>query len=505
MGRARSTPLFALFAALLVRALPVGAQDGPAHPTAVPSPDEASAPAALSRTNEFEAWLSAQRDAIGRSCNRRAVSALGERWVVACGETGVWIARRDSDGRIVLVRTDDLGGPVVGLFQREGRVWAEVMRREARDVAAVDENASHAAFPSGDSEPSRPTEAPAPAPAAKPRSPPVTPEPNAMLARDGVPEGHVTQVLLGEVVIDIGRESGLRHGDRVELSVLADVPVGEEQAEGRTVVAVGVVRAVSERFARVALGIDERVPKGALARPVARAPSESRGAPPRLGRLWHAGFMARPFIALGDLGGGLMTDGSVGYRFESDIHLELLMSPFGWGTGNDQPAVTASSVFAKVSYDTDFFEIGFGIGGQSINDTSFGTDSGSGTVLVQQLRLGALDGLVLDTVSHAVLFHSQFRFTDLVGRGLIPVGERYWLLFAGGGGSAGFGYGEMGVRALLRGNGDRGSFFFTGSVGGAGVFENIDTRCSEINLTYACHKQVLYSGPMIGAGGEWRF
>jgi hypothetical protein len=501
MGSARSTPLLGLFAALSLHVLPLRAQHGPAAST--PPPAGSATPPELGRTNELEAWLSEQRDASGRSCNRRAVSALADRWVIACGESGLWIARRNSDGLIVLVRTDDLGGPVVGLFQREGRVWAEVIRREARDVAAVDENASHAAFPSDDPAPSPP--APELGPGARPRSPTAKPEQSVMTGRDGVPEGHVTQVLLGEVVIDIGREYGLRHGDRVELSVLAEVQAGEEQAEGRTVVAVGVVQAVSERFARIDLGIDERVPKGALARPVARSPSENRGAPPRLGGLWHAGFMARPFIALGDLGGGLVMDGSVGYRFESDIHLEALVSPLGWGTGNDQPAVTAASIFAKVSYDTDFFEVGFGIGGESVNDTSFGTDPGSGTVLVQQLRLGSLDGLMLDTVSHAVLFHSQFRFTDFVGRGLIPIGERYWLLFAGGGGSAGFGYGELGVRALLRGNGDRGSFFFTGSVGGAGVFENINTRCSGEGFTYACHEQVLYSGPMVGAGGEWRF
>src|SRR5262245_58072800 len=63
--------------------------------------------------DDFEAWLSAQRDASGRTCNRRAVSALGDRWIVACGESGLWIARRNPGGGIVLVRTDDLGGPVV--------------------------------------------------------------------------------------------------------------------------------------------------------------------------------------------------------------------------------------------------------------------------------------------------------------------------------------------------------------------------------------------------------
>ncbi|HEX6766193.1 MAG TPA: hypothetical protein VF103_11960, partial [Polyangiaceae bacterium] len=137
MGSVRSIPRGGLFATVLFHALSVTAQHGPDTPPNEPTRGEETSPTALSRTNEFEAWLAAQRDASGRTCNRRAVSALGERWVVACGESGVWLVRRDPDGRIVLVRTDDLGGPVVGLFQREGRVWAEVLRREARDVAAV--------------------------------------------------------------------------------------------------------------------------------------------------------------------------------------------------------------------------------------------------------------------------------------------------------------------------------------------------------------------------------
>jgi hypothetical protein len=78
-------------------------------------------------------------------------------------------------------------------------------------------------------------------------------------------------------------------------------------------------------------------------------------------------------------------------------------------------------------------------------------------------------------------------------------------LFAGGGGSAGYGYGEMGVRALLRGNGDRGSFFFTGTVGGGGVFEKTSTTCEQPGSRFSCPEPLLYAGPMLGAGGEWRF
>jgi hypothetical protein len=490
MGNARSTWLFGGFAALLFHAVPTQAQQGEGWSTT------AAAPSA----DEFETWLAAARDASGRACNRRDVDALGDRWVVACGEAGLWLVRRNSSGAIELTRTDDLGGPVVRLFRREGRVWAEVMRREARDGAPVDENASQSAVPSPD-EPVR--TAPVVTQASSP--PRAERKGNVLQARDAVPEGRVTEVLLGEVVINLGREYGLRHYDRVEFSVETDLEVGHERVRQRRIVAVGVVRAVSERFARVELGIDERVPLGAIARPTASEPTESRSAPPRLGALWHAGFMARPFVALNDLGGGILLDATVGYRFERELHLEAGLSPLGWGTGADKPAVVPASGFVKASYDVDLFEVGFGVGIETVHDTPFPVASGSGALFVQQLRIGSLDGLNFEALSHAVLFHSEFRFSSFVGRAQIPVGESYWLTFAGGGGGTGYGFGDLGVRALIRGNGDKGSFFLTITLGGAGVYENVVTTCPGDGFEFTCGQEVSYIGPAIGVGGEWRF
>jgi hypothetical protein len=485
MGSVRLAPVVAFIAAFVFHAL--AARGQPAQGSSEPF-------------SEFDVWLAEQRDGAGRACDRRAVEITGDRSVVACGESGLWIARRNPAGGYELVRTDDLGGPVVGLFRRDDRIWAEIARREARDVHPVGESASSATFP-GESVPIRSNETPSRTPEA-PRLPAT-----AVLAtqRASEPEGRVTEVLLGEVVVDLGRRHGLRHGDRVKLSVVTSLDAGGEQAQRREVVAVGVVAAVSERFARVELGINERVPVGALAQRVKRLPTKSRVAPPRLGGVWHASFMARPFVALDDLGGGVLTEGSVGYRFESDLHVEALLSPLGWGTGEDKTSTTPVAAFAKVSFDPRLFEVGLGIGGETVHDTAFGTDSGSGVAFIQQLRLGARDGLHLDTRSHAVLFHSRFAFSGFVGSGQIPVGQRFWLLFTGGGGSAGYGFGEIGVRALVLGNGDRGSFFFTGSAGGAGVFENTSITCSGDGFTFPCPDPVLYAGPMLGVGGEWRF
>lgn len=487
---------------LVLLALPVGAQQpGFTAPTstapAPPVPVATAAPA-----DEFETWLAVQRDARGRGCNRRAVEALGNRWLVACGESGLWTARRNPGGAIVLVATEDLGGPVVGLFRREGRVWAEVLRREARDVAAVDESASQAAFPSDDLA-SRPPVAVAPTQTVVMPPPPPA---GTTTGRGDAPEGRVTKVLPGEVVVDLGRNKGLRVGDRVELSVVTELDVGSQFVERREVLAVGMVRAVSEDFSRVELGMGERVPVGALARWVTRNPTRSRAAPPRIGGLWHTQFMARPFVALEDLGGGILLDAAVGYRFESEFHVEAAISPFGWATGENNPSVTPMAGFVKASFDSHLFEIGFGFGGSTVHDVQFPTRSGSGFLVMQQVRIGAVDGLDLDIQSHVTLFHSRFTFSGMVARGQIPMGQRWWFVLAGGGGSAGYGYGDLGVRALLRGNGDKGSFFFTGTVGGVGVFENLNAQCGDgETFEFGCDDEVVYAGPTIGAGGEWRF
>jgi hypothetical protein len=215
--------------------------------------------------------------------------------------------------------------------------------------------------------------------------------------------------------------------------------------------------------------------------------------------------MARPFVALEDLGGGFLLDASVGYRFESELHVEAVVSPLGWATGEDKPSVVPAVGFVKGSFDSHLFEIGLGFGGATVHDVTFPTESGSGLLVVQQVRIGAVDGLGLDVLSHVTLFHSRFRFSGMTARGQIPMGDRFWLLIAGGGGAAGYGYGELGVRALLRGNGDKGSFFFTGTVGGVGVFETVKTTCGTADLEFGCDEEIVYAGPTLGAGGEWRF
>jgi len=475
---------------------PAPAPVTPAPPPRATPPAASPAPASPKPKTELDLWLATQRDPLGRSCEKLAVESVDDRFAIACGSAGLWIARRDAAGGLVLLRTDDFGGPVVGLFVREGNVWAELVRTEARPVSLGPDVGSSRSFPV-DTPAAPPVRHVAPAHLA-------APSPETVPATPRKREGHVVEVMRGEVVIDLGRRDGIRFGESIELSVLRTEEVGTEHAVERNVIAVGEVTTLSPGFSRVKLGIGERVPMGALARVVADEPTATRVGPPRLGGLWEIGFMARPFVALNDLGGGVLLEGSVGYRFEGDFHLEAAVQPLGFGTGADKPGVAPVGAYLKASYDLPLFEAGFGIGAETVYNVDYGTEPGTGTLFVQQLRFGAVDGLKVDVMSRMVLFHSRFDFSGLVGSSQFPVGQTSWLLFRGGGGGAGFAFGELGVRALLVGNGDRGSVFFTGTLGGLGVFETETYTCKEPTFEYPCTNTVTYAGPMLGAGAEWR-
>jgi hypothetical protein len=197
---------------------------------------------------------------------------------------------------------------------------------------------------------------------------------------------------------------------------------------------------------------------------------------------------------------------SAGYRFESHFALAVELHPFGFASGKGETNATSvpAAAFVSALYDHDVFGVGLGIGMQTVHDTDFETPSGSGTLLTQRLRLGARDGLNLDLRNDVVLFHSQFDFSGFVGSAMIPVGQRAWLLFEGGGGSAGYAYGEIGLRSLLRGNGQQGSMFLSVSLGGQGVFEYRTRMCVGPDFAFQCEDDQVYAGPMIGIGAEYR-
>jgi hypothetical protein len=442
-------------------------------------------------------WLDSQVNERGQRCDRRAEHRLEGSVLLACAAAGVWEVRLDETGPRFL-RSMELGGDAVGFFtEGDGRLWVKVMVMHAKPLSAAMPVAPGAAHFT-DSVP-LPVDATAPpaAPAAPSRALDLEAPPSPAVRS----KGRVLRTVPGGVVVSLGSDDDLARGDKIELALeLEEGLAGGDEVVSREAIAVGVVTSLSAREAKVRLGINEAVPVGAVATRTRSQATASLAAPPRVGGVWHLEATARPFAALGELGGGILLSGTFGRRFATGLHLWAVVDPLGIADVEVGDSISAANGAVFATYDSQYFEMGLGLGGQTVNESGFELEPGSGLSGAQYIRLGAVDGLNLALRSSVVLFHSEFAFGGMVGSAQIPVTRGYWLQFGGGGGDVGYGYGEIGLRVLLRGNGGAGSTFLSVSVGGAAVFRSGTCRQFE-----PCGASLSYGGPMGGLGGEWRF
>lgn len=441
-------------------------------------------------------WLGGQVNERGQRCEHRGEHRNGTQLLLACGPAGVWEVSVEQAPRFV--RSFAFPGDVVGFFtEADGRLWVKLHVLEARPFTAGATPDSKASSAGAVRFPDEAAGGAPPAPAET--APEERPEAEKPVAPAEPRVGRVLRSQPGQVVISLGSDDGVARGDRVELSLPGGDAEGDE-ALSRESLAIGVVTHVTEQSARVRLGIGEAVAVGALATPTKAFATASNTAPPRVGNIWSLETMARPFAALDQLGAGVLLSATLGRRFAREFHLQAVLDPLAFADVESSRSENAVNFALLASYDSQYFEIGLGLGAQTVNTTASDVPPGSGLSVAQLIRLGALDGLNITARSSVVLFHSQFAFGGMVGAMQIPVGRGYWLLLGGGGGDVGYAYGEFGLRALLHGNGQAGSRFLTVTAGGAAVFS--DRRCDEFNI---CTNQVQYGGPMAGIGYEWRF
>jgi hypothetical protein len=448
-------------------------------------------------------WLASQVNERGQRCDRRAEHKLETSLLLACAAAGVWeVALGETGPRFV--RSVEFGGDAVGFFtESDGRLWVKLMVLQAQPLSAATPVVPAAAGSAKFSE-SAPLGLPPPIDRA---ARPAAPAASASTRNPGSPQrsavrshGQVVRSLPDGVVISLGSNDGLVRGDKIELALELEDGIASDEVVSREAIAVGVVTSVSEQHAKVRLGLNESVPVGAVATRTRSHATASLAAPPRVGAVWHLEAVGRPFAALGELGGGILLSGTFGRRFASGLHLWGVVDPLGIADAEVRSSIVAFNGAAFATYDSQYFEMGLGLGGQSVNESGFVLEPGSGLTAAQYIRLGALDGLSLAVRTSVVLFHSEFAFGGMVGTAQIPVTRGYWLQFGGGGGDVGYGYGEIGLRVLLRGNGGVGSTFLSVSAGGAAVFRSASCRQFE-----PCGEELSYGGPMGGLGGEWRF
>jgi hypothetical protein len=290
------------------------------------------------------------------------------------------------------------------------------------------------------------------------------------------------------------------------------------------------VVATAEERSEVELGRNETVPAGAQARPTVAPVTASLLIPPRAAGVTSVAFDARPFLALGSFGFGVVADATVAVRLEQPVRVQLLLEPLGLGLADEGNVVSAAGNLV-FSYDTRYFEVGLGAGWSAVNNdiegSSFAADEAgpggidlqlknvrSGLSLAQVARLGAEDGLSLSVRNTFLLYDDAFHYGGTVGQLMVPVTGRTWLLARGGGGASGFGYGELGLRLLAWGNGLHDSLFVSAALGGAGLFGEKEETCQIWDTATGtripdpsgrtCFTSVEYAGPMVGIGIEWR-
>lgn len=460
-----------------------GAPSEPPAPTA-PASGGGTAPTGNTGDHAIARLVARQHDPFGRSCQLQHVAGEGAMRYLACGAAGLWIVRLSGD-EATLVETRDLGGRVGPFFQANGRLWVEVTSVRAQEVSGSGPAVSP--LPAANTAP-----APVPTPAASSVSAlPAQPVESSV-------GGRVVERSDEQVVVEL---PGARVKPGTHVAFVSDV---SNDGDEEQVYAVGrVVRSTAGR-ARVVIGTNEAVPEDARAYVTNAGVTAGIFSPPRAGGVWELGFLARPFVVLDDLGAGIVLDGHAGYHFRAPLYVEASLTPLAAGSAREG-AVGAAGAFVSGAFDSHLFEVGLGLGVQTVNDPDFALDPGSGLLLAQRLRLGARDGAHLKFLSYVTLFHSSFQFSSLRVEGQIPVGSRTWLRLAGGGGSIGLNFGEVGLRVLMSGNGGAGSFFLTTTIGWTNVFRH----CNDVPLApsgaaaNSCDG-VDYSGPMLGAGGEFR-
>lgn len=253
-----------------------------------------------------------------------------------------------------------------------------------------------------------------------------------------------------------------------------------------------------------------RLLRGSVVRPgdLAEPTSDPIREPLYVPHLWYgmsrfSGHL-RPIFGVSPLSYGMLNDFRFEHYFRVPIKLGVAVAPLAFLTS--QPVSVISEVRALLGFSSSYFELSLEPGG-ILN--RFG---GLAFSFGFSFRLGSLDGLNL-------IFHSSYRLTAARGSGPsfdfygaggeinIPLSKRFTLQLTGAGSQA-YGWGTLGLRYWLRGNGGPGTLILDSGVGG--VYLN-DSCWSISSDTSACSRSILFTsaasaaGPMASIGLDARF
>lgn len=314
--------------------------------------------------------------------------------------------------------------------------------------------------------------------------------------------GRVVRIRRGWVVIDKGKKHGLSVGTRVAIlshQMVRRYDPGQDRetvTPSRELTAVITITQVYEDSASGQLGRGDRAYVNDFVETTDKPLTSRLFFPPRPSQYWRLRFGLTPVIGVNASSVGLLSFSSISYSFEFPFKIEVAMSPLSFVLGSPL-SFASGNVIGVLSYNTNYIELMLGAGYQG------SIDGVSGFILMQGIRLGAVDGLNFVFINQLVLAPQylglpsselKFQIGALHGEINIPLTSRITLYMSGGGGSPSWFYGLIGIRTYIWGQGGGNTFVFSGGLGGAGLIP-VTANAARANA----------SGPLISAEIDWRF
>lgn len=315
--------------------------------------------------------------------------------------------------------------------------------------------------------------------------------------------GRVATVREGRLLIDLDGTGTVRPGDRllvrsqqreIRLNLFSN---REEEVVSNAPVAVIEVRQVQGNRALADLGRGEQANIGDSVEPTLRPANPTPVLAERVGHdAWIRGTL-RPMFNFGEVNVASLTDLAGGWYY-GPLHLQARLSPLGLSAPQ---SVNLANFHILAGYQNDVAEFAVGggyffnrfqaryegqcddggivalkssdaaVGSGAVSEPPRYTCRQAGPSVVQQLRLGSVDGVNLRLTNSLAIDSGKFRFGYLEGSFDFPV-ARSINLYVAGGGSAGAQFGEVGTRTYFRGVGGRDTLILTTGIGGSSMRTN---------------------------------
>jgi hypothetical protein len=430
----------------------------------------------------------------------------GQTLYLALARGGVAVIDLSDPAGPRLVRTIAEGRAITKLLIDGDRLHLIALREELLSFSVTDPRAPVASLTT----PVGPGAAPGVVRRPLPAEPEPTPTPTVARAR-------VLEVTGGRVIFDGGADAGFEVGQRVRIIAQRLVAKPDLEKGGFRMVASGDVTAVvaieelGETRAMAVLGRGDVAMPSDVVEATDEDLSERLFLPPRGPYATRFGFIARPFLGLNNEGRkpvGVLVDLYGTYYLDFipiSVTAEIAPAGFVLGGANAHYPITVQGLGA---YYTDWFEIGVGVGALVGNEgPCFSRGPGgapecevnNGLTINQMLRLGPIDGI--HVTWNSSVFSRPDGFVFGVGRGElgVPLSSQLSLFGSGGAGENGWGYGELGVRTFVGGNGAPGTLVLTASLGVVGIFDGPGEE-----IAFGEIRQEFVVGPSVAFGVEWR-